>query len=124
MLLPLIEKEIKCTYEARIAARIRFSEWVSNLVSTRKKTREIMLCVDLRNVNKVSLKDNYPLPKTEHILQRVVGCSKISLLYGFSGYNQILVHPNDQEKTSFRTPWGTLMYIKMTFGLKNTGQTF
>ena len=65
MLLPSIEKEIKRMYEARIIAPIRFSEWVSNLVPTRKKTGEIRLCVDLRNVNKVSLKDNYPLPKMD-----------------------------------------------------------
>eukprot|EP00253_Pinus_taeda_P022655 PITA_22655 len=111
-------------YEAGIIKPIRFSEWVSNLVPTRKKTGEIRLCVDLRNVNKVSLKDNYPLPKMDHILQRVMGASRISLLDGFSGYNQILVHPDDQEKTSFTTPWGTFMYIKMPFGLKNAGATF
>jgi len=74
-------------YDAGIIAPIRFLEWVSNLVPTRKKTGQIKLCVDLRNVNKVSLKDNYPLPKMDHILQRVVGASRISLLDGFSGYN-------------------------------------
>ena len=67
-------------YEAGIIAPIRFYEWVSNLVPTRKETGEIRLCVDLRNLNKVSLKDNYPLPKMDHILQRVVGSSRISLL--------------------------------------------
>jgi len=84
ILLPLIEKEVKRMYEARIITPIRFSEWVSNLEPTRKKTGEIRLCVDLRNLNKVSLKDNYPLPKMDHILQRVVGASRISLLDGFS----------------------------------------
>ncbi len=87
VLLPFIEKEIKQMYEAGIISPIRFSEWVFNLVSARKKTGEIRLCVDLRNVNKVSLKDHYPLPKMDHILQRVVGASRISLLDGFSGYN-------------------------------------
>jgi len=77
VLLPLIEKEIKRMYEVGIIAPIRFSEWLSNLVPTRKKTREIRLCVDLRNVSKVSFKDNYPLPKMDHILQRVVGASRI-----------------------------------------------
>ena len=124
VLLPLIEKEIKRMYEAGIIAPIRFSEWLSNLVPTRNKTGEIRLCVDLRNVNKVSLKDNYPLPKMDHILQRVVGASRISLLDGFSGYNQILVHPDDQEKTAFTTPWGTFKYVKIPFGLKNVGATF
>ena len=100
------------------------SEWVSNLVPTRKKTGEIRLCVDLRNLNKVSLKYHYPLPKMDHILQRVVGASRISLLDGFSGFNQILIHLDDQDKTSFTTPWGTFKYVKMPFGLKNAGATF
>lgn len=42
----------------------------------------------------------------------------------FSGYNQILVHPEDQEKTTFTTPWGTFMCAKMPFGLMNVGATF
>jgi len=66
--MPLIEKEVKRMYEAQIIAPTRYSYWVSNLVSTRKKMREIRLYVDFRNLNKVSLKDNYPLPKMDHIL--------------------------------------------------------
>jgi ribonuclease HI len=123
-LLPLIEKEIKKMYDAKIIVPLRFSKWVSNLVPTRKKTGKIRLCIDFRNLNKVSLKDNYPLPKMDHILQKVVGASRISLLDGFSGYNQVLVHPDDQEKTTFTTPWGTFMYVKMPFGLMNVGATF
>ena len=89
--MPLIEKEVKRMYEAQIIAPSRYFDWVSNLVPTRKKTREIRLCVDFRNLNKLSLKENYPLPNMVHILQRVVGSSRISLLDGFSGYNQILI---------------------------------
>lgn len=111
-------------HEAKIIAPIRFLEWISNLVPTRKKTREIRLCVDLRNLNKVSLKDHYPLPKMDYILQRVVGASRISLLDGFSGFNQILVHPDNQDKTTFTTPWETFKYVKMLFGLKNSRATF
>jgi len=68
VLLPSIEKEVKKMFEAGIITPIRFSEWVSNLVPTRKKLVEIRLCVDLRNLNQVSLKDHYPLPKMDHIL--------------------------------------------------------
>jgi hypothetical protein len=75
-------------------------------------------------LNKVSLKDNYPLPKMDYILQKVVGSQKMSMLDGFSGYNQIMVHPDDREKTTFTTPWGTFMYAKMPFGLMNAGATF
>jgi hypothetical protein len=123
-LLPLIEKEIKNMYDAKIIVPLRFSKWVSNLVPTKKKTGEIKLCIDFQNMNKVSLKDNYPLPKMDHILQKVVGASIIYLLYGFSGYNQVLFHPDNQEKTTFTTPWGTFMYMKIPFGLMNVDTTF
>ena len=43
---------------------------------------------------------------------------------GFSGYNQISMHPDDKEKIAFTTPWGTFMYDKMPFGLMNAGATF
>jgi hypothetical protein len=122
--LPLIEKEIKKLFEAKIIVSLRFSKWVENLVPVRKKSGEIRLCVDFRNLNKVSLKDNYPLPKMVHILWKVVGSLKISMLDGFSGYNQIMVHPDDQENIAFKTPWGTFMYAKMPFGLMNAGATF
>jgi len=124
VLMPLMEKEVKRMYDAQIIAPIRYSDWVSNLVTTRKKIREIRLCVDFRNLNKVSLKDNYPLPKMDDILQRAVRSSRIPLLDGFSKYNQILVQPEDQAKTAFTTPWGTFMYLNMPFGLMNAGATF
>ena len=48
----------------------------------------------------------------------------MSFIDGFSGYNQIVVHPDDKENTSFTTPWGTFMYEKMPFVLMNVGATF
>ena len=94
------------------------------MVPIRNKNGEIRLCVDFRNLNKVSLKDNYPLPKMDHILQKVVGSDRTSSMDGFSGYNQIKVLREDQEKTSFTTTWGTFMYANMPFGLMNAGATF
>ena len=73
MQLPLFEKEIKKMYDAGIIVPVRYSDWVSNIVSVRNKTGEIRLCIDFRNLNKSPLKDNYPLPKMDHILQMVVG---------------------------------------------------
>ena len=102
---PVIEKEVKKLLEAKIIVPLRYSSWVANLVPVRKKNGEIRLCVDFRNLNRSSLKDNYPLPKIEQILQKVVGAQRISMVDGFSGYNQISMHPNDKEKTIFTTPW-------------------
>ena len=90
-------------YDAIIIVPLRYSKWVSNLVSVRKKIGEIRVCIDFTNLNKASLKDNYPLPKMDHILERVVISKIISLLDGFSGYNKVLVHPDDQHKTNFTT---------------------
>jgi len=89
-----------------------------------KKIGEIQLCIDFKNLNKASLKENYPLPQMDHILQRVVGESRMSLLDGYLGYNQILVHEDDRDKTVFTTLWGTFHYAKMSFGLKNARATF
>ena len=86
MLKSIIEKELKRMLDAKIIVPLRYSNWVANLVPVRKKSGEIRLCVDFKNLNKCSLKDNYPLPKMDHILQRVVGAQQISLLDGYSSY--------------------------------------
>jgi hypothetical protein len=123
-LLHVMEREVKKLLDAQIIVPLRYLDWVANLVPVRKKSREIRLCVDFRNLNRSSRKDNYPLPNMEHILQKVTGASGISMIDGFSGYNQISVMPEDREKTTFTTPWGTFMYAKMPFGLMNAGATF
>ena len=120
----MIEKEIKKLLDAKIIVPLRYSKWIANLAVVRKKNGEIRLCVEFKNMNKCSKKDNYPLPKMEHLLQRVSGARVMSFLDGFSGYNQITIHPGDQEKTTFTTPWGTFMYSKMPLGLMNAGATF
>jgi len=124
LILSLIEKEVKKLFEVKIIISLRFLKWVANLVLVRKKSGEIRLCVDFQNLNKVSLKDHYPLHKMDYILQKVVGSQKMSMLDGFSGYNQIMVHQDDREKTTFKTPWGMFMYTKMPFGLMNARATF
>jgi hypothetical protein len=123
MLLPVME-EVKNLLDAKAIVPLRYSEWVANLVLVRKKNGEIKLCVDLWNLNRSSKKHNYPLPKMEHILQRVTGAAQMSMVDGFSGYNQISGLPEDREKTAFTTPWATFMYAKMPFGLMNAGATF
>jgi hypothetical protein len=60
----------------------------------------------------------------EHLLQKVAGSEMMSMLDGFSGYNQISVAEEDQHKTAFITPWGTFAYNRMPFGLINAGSTF
>ena len=103
----MIEREVKKLLDANIIIPLRYSQWVENLVPVRKKSGEIRLCVDFRNLNRSSLKDNYPLPKMDHVLEKVVGANIMSMIDGFSGYNQIVVHEDDKEKTVFTTSRGT-----------------
>jgi hypothetical protein len=123
-MLPIMEKEVKKLLDAQIIIPLRYLEWVANLVPVRKKNGKIRLCVDFKNLNRISKKDNYPLSKMEHILQRVTGSSRMSMIDVFFGYNQISVMSEDREKTTFTTPWGRFMYAKIPFGLMNAGENF
>jgi hypothetical protein len=95
LLLPVIEIEIEKMIDAKIIIPLRYSKWIANLVIVRNKNGDIRLCFDFINLNKCSKKDNYPLPKMEHLLQRIPGATVMSFLDGFLGYNQISVHPDD-----------------------------
>jgi hypothetical protein len=121
---PLMYQELKKLLDAKIIFQVRHSAWVENLVPVRKKSGEIRLCVDFRNLNRASEKDNYPVPPMEQLLQTMSGSEIFSLLDGFSGYNQVLVSEEDRLKTTFRTKWGTFSYKHMPFGLINAGETF
>ena len=82
------------------------------------------MCVDFRDLNKASIKDNFPLPNMEFLLQQVTGSPCMSMLDGFSGYNQVLVAKEYRGKTTFITPWETYAYARIPFSLKNAGATF
>ena len=105
-----IKSELNKLLKAKIIFPVRHSNWVSNMVPVRKKNGDIRICIDFKNLNKASLKDNFPLPTMEQILHSVAGSRLMSFLDGFSGYNQVLVHPEDRLKTTFRTKWGTYAY--------------
>jgi hypothetical protein len=82
------------------------------------------MCVDFRNLNRSSKKDNYPVPLMEQLVQTVSGSEIFSLLDGFSVYNQVIVLEEDLLKSTFRTKWGTFSYKCIPFGLINAGETF
>jgi len=103
---------------------IRHSSWMSNHIIIRKNIGDIRLCVDFRNLNQELLKDNYPLPNMEHILQWITVAEMMPMLGGFSRCNQVFVKKEDQIKTAFTTPRGTYKYLRMPFGLTNVGSTF
>jgi hypothetical protein len=103
---------------------ITCTSWVSNLVPVNKKHGTIRVCTDFHYLNHACPKDNFPTSFIDQIINDCVGHEALSFMDGFSGYNQIQIHPADQYKTAFATPWGTFAYHVMPFGLKNVGATF
>ena len=82
------------------------------------------MCVDFTDLNKACLKDSYPLPRIDQLVDSTTGHKLLSFMDAFSGYNQIRMDGADQEKTSFVTSQGLFCYEVMPFGLKNAGATY
>jgi hypothetical protein len=113
-------KTIRC----RIHYPISDSQWVSPLVIVPKKSNKWWVCVDYRELNKATLKYHFPLPFIDQVLDTLAGKKYFSFLDGFSGYNQIQIAPEDQDKMTFTCPWGTYAYKVFPFGLCNAPTTF
>ena len=82
------------------------------------------VCIDFRKLNAVTKKDHFPLPFLDQVLERVAGHDYYCFLDGYSGYFQIAIALEDQEKTTFTCPFGTYAYRRMPFGLCNAPATF
>jgi hypothetical protein len=98
--------------------------WIANLVVVPKSNGSGRLCVDFTSLNKAYPKDPYPLPRIDQIIDSTAGCDLLCFLDTFSGYHQIKMTKEDEEKIAFITPCGVYCYVCMPFGLKNTGATF
>jgi hypothetical protein len=79
------------------------------------------MCIDYISLNKACPKDEYPLPHICQIMDSMMSCELLSFLDVYSGYHQISLATDDDEKISFITPFGIFCYTKMAFGLKNGG---
>jgi len=95
----------------------------NELIPTRTVTGWRM-CIDYKKLNQATRKDHFPLPFMDQMLERLAGKAHYCFLDGYSGYNQIVVDPEDQEKTTFTCPFGVFAYRKMSFGLCNAPATF
>ncbi|GKB55264.1 reverse transcriptase domain-containing protein [Tanacetum coccineum] len=82
------------------------------------------VCIDYRKLNDATRKDHFPLPFIDQMLERLCGNEYYCFLDGFSGFFQIPIAPEDQEKTTFTCPYGTFAYRRMPFGLCNAPATF
>ena len=100
------------------------SSWASPIVLVKKKDRSTMFCVDYRRVNNLTIKDSYPLPGIDDTINALRGSKWFSTLDLASGDWQVLMAPEDAEKTAFTTQFGLYQFKKMPFGLANAPATF
>ena len=114
-----INEEVGKLLQAGEIREVEYLEWLPNVVLVKKANSKWRLCIDFTDINKACPKDNFPLPRIDLIVDATAGHELLSFMDAFSGYNQISMDPDDQEKTSFVTAQGTYCYRVMPFGLKN-----
>ncbi|XP_060179392.1 uncharacterized protein LOC132609432 [Lycium barbarum] len=119
-----VKEEIEKQLEAKVIRVARYPTWLSNVVPVPKKDGKTRVCVDYRDLNKASPKDDFPLPNIHILLDNCAKHEIASFVDCYAGYHQIVMDDDDAEKTSFITEWGTYCYRVMLFGLKNAGATY
>ncbi|KAM1578700.1 hypothetical protein ACFX1Z_040226 [Malus domestica] len=141
-MLEVVKKEVIKLLDCGVIYPISDSRWVSLVQVVPKKsgvtvmkneeqelvpTRVVTgwrVCIDYRKLNAMTRKYHFPLPFLDQMLERLAGYQFYYFLDGYSGYNQIVIAPEDQEKTTFTCPFGTFAYRRMPFGLCNAPATF
>jgi hypothetical protein len=122
-----VKQEVEQLLDAGFIRPCRYAEWVSNIVPVEKKnTGKIRVCIDFRNLNKATPKDEYLMPIAVMLINNASGHRVISFLDNNIGYNQIFMVEEDMSKTAFRCPnfIGLFEWVVMTFGLKNASVTY
>ncbi|XP_039686840.1 uncharacterized protein [Medicago truncatula] len=99
-----IKEEVRKQIDAGFLITSEYPQWLANIVPVPKKDGKVRMCVDYRDLNKASPKDDFPLPHIDVLVDSTARCKVFSFMDGFSGYNQIKMAPEDKEKTSFITP--------------------
>ena len=99
-----VKEEIEKLLQAGFIRTTRYAEWISNVVPVIKKNGKIRICVDFRNLNMATPKDEYPMPIADLLVDAAAQHQMLSFMDGHSGYNQIFIAEEDVHKTTFRCP--------------------
>jgi hypothetical protein len=119
-----VEAEVQRLQDVKVIREVLYPVWLANTVPVKKKNEKWRMCVDFTDLNKACKKDEFPLERVDKIMDDAANSEMLSLLDMFSGYHQIKVQREDEEKTSFITPFGTFCFVRMPEGMKNAGCTF
>jgi len=121
--LPELKKQIEDLLEKKFI-RPSASPWGAPVLLVKKKDGSSRLCVDYRQLNKLTIKNKYLLPRIDYLLDQLRGAAVFSKIDLRSGYHQILVRPEDVHKTAFRSRYGHYEYVVMPFGVTNAPAIF
>jgi hypothetical protein len=120
----VIRLEVNKLLEAGFIRPVDYPIWLANPVLVEKSDGSWRMCIDYTSLDKACPKDEYPLSRICQIVDSTTSCELLSFLDAYSGYHQISLAIDDEEKTAFITPFGIFCYTKMAFGLKNGGSTY
>jgi putative transposase len=113
-----IEVEVCKLLDVGFIRECKHPVWLANPVLVPKKTGGLWMCIDYTDLNKHCSKDPFPLPHIDQVVESTVGSVLLFFLDCYSGYHQMALNPDDEDKTKFITPHDIYCYKVMTFGLK------
>ena len=119
-----IKEEVQKLTTAQFIRKVYYPDWLANVVMVKKANGKWKMCVDFTDLNKSYPKDSYHLPRIDQLVDLTAGHQLLSFMDAFTGYNQIRMDKENQEKTSFITSQGLFCYKIMPFGLKNVRATY
>ena len=119
-----IKEEITKKIESRLVEVTQYPTRLANVVTVAKKDEKNRICVNYRDLNNAIPKDNFPFPNIHILIDNYARHEMHSFVECYAVCHQILIDEEDAEKTAFITPWGVYHYRVMSFGLKNTGDTY